>query len=82
MLEREPQVGHALRGKLRGLYSLRGWLLRSGGIIAGRFLARPSLRPRGAEEGVDLVERFGHALLHPHLDHLFHRLAVGEVGLD
>lgn len=23
LLEREPQVGHALRGKLRGLYSLR-----------------------------------------------------------
>jgi hypothetical protein len=32
----------------------------------------PPSPPRGAEEGVDLVEGFGHALLEPHLDRLFH----------
>ena len=38
--------------------------------------------PLACEERVDLAEGFDHSLLHPHLDHLFHRLAAGEAGLD
>src|SRR6478672_12371740 len=46
-----------------------------------RFRARRS-RPLAGEERVDLAEGFDYALFHPHLDHLFHPRAAGELGLD
>ena len=55
MLEREPQKGHALRGRLRGLYSLRVGAYRILYQLTdeGKTVRVAAIRHRAAAYGTD-----------------------------
>ena len=55
LLEREPQAGHALRGKLRGLYSLRvgAYRILYQPTDGGQTIRVAAIRHRSSAYGVD-----------------------------